>query len=256
MSKKKFGKKQLVKLVVIGLVVGGTVTYTTKVNAGIFDEVWTRVRNTIDSFRDGVQLTDFEPLVAEALGAIAPEQWAEIRRRTGIDVENVILDGIFRQKIDAVAQIKIAQEWAQKTVLSEVALEEMRTKSEQIGDNLEQTIQITQQIQSSNVTQDIMKQRAIQEGLSAQRQALIVQQNEQEKIDRAIGNILSSEILKEISGSNLAKQREATSITNTAIDSSMLLSFPGLANAPRGDNSTNQITSNAASNLSQKYSRY
>ncbi len=220
-------KKWFVKISLLFLTTVGIFSYSTIANAGIFQQVWSRVSRTINSFRDGIQLQDFEPLVSELLYTISPAQWAEIERTTGIDLRDIFLDGIFRQKIDVLAQIQIAKQWAEKRTISGEAMAQMEDLSQEVGDNLQESLQLSLEIQQTKITQEAIKKRAIQEGLAAERQALIIQQNQEEKIDRTIANLLSSEILSELLDSNTAKEREGSATISSAIDSSILISLPG-----------------------------
>ncbi len=227
MPNRKISKKCFVKITLASAIVTVGIGYATTVKANLFDEIWGRVSSTVNSLRDGVQLTDFEPLVADLLNTVSPEVWTEIESYTGINPQKVILNGIFRQKIDEVATIRLAKNWSSESALSQNALQSMQTLSQEIGENLEKTVATSQLIQGSKITQEVLKKKAVQDTLAAQRDAVIIQQNQEEKIDRAISNVLSSEILGELVSTNVERQRADAAIITHALESSVLLSLPG-----------------------------
>lgn len=245
--RRKIDRKPIAKIIIILAIIGGTISYPKTANAGLFDEIWNRVQTTVNALKDGIQLEDFRPIVTELLNVVAPGAWQEIEQATGIDVRAIIISGIFEQKLDAIAEIIMARDWAKTTTLSDEGVAKMEQVSNEIGENLQKTVSLGSEIQNERVTQEILKKKSMQEVLGAEREAVLIQQNQMLQIDRAINNQLSSRILDELLSSNTGKHREAAANAINARNTSILISLPGYNPEANNDdnNSSNFFTTNS-----------
>jgi hypothetical protein len=109
----------------------------------------------------------------------------------------------------------------------------------------EQNVQLGEESQSLDVTQQILQNLSQQTALSAQVQMRNLQEAQQARTDRAINNVLLSQAAKEISALNTGERRGSTASGNQASYQAGMLMLPGGGYLGKpNDSSTTPISTN------------
>ncbi len=125
----------------------------------------------------------------------------------------------------------VVREVLVKTVESSTLSEEGQTKLKEtavfVQETVESSVNLGEDSQNRDVTQQILQNLSQQEAISATRQGVIVQQNQQAQIDRAISNILNAQQAEELNAINTAKRREEIGTANLTVRQWGMLRLPG-----------------------------
>lgn len=133
---------------------------------------------------------------------------------------------ISESETDAVVR-EVLVETVSSTTLSESAQSNLKQTAVQVQKSVSESVDLGQDSQSRDVTQQILQNLSQQEAISATRQGIIVQQNQQAQVDRAISNMLNAQQAEELAGINAAKRREDIGTTNLTVRQWGLIRLPG-----------------------------
>ncbi len=133
---------------------------------------------------------------------------------------------ISESETDAVVR-EVLVETVSSTTLDESAQTNLKQTSVQVQKSVSESVDLGQDSQSRDVTQQILQNLSQQEAISATRQGIIVQQNQQAQVDRAISNMLNAQQAEELAGINAAKRREDIGTTNLTVRQWGLIRLPG-----------------------------
>ncbi|MEG4576387.1 hypothetical protein QUA56_27490, partial [Microcoleus sp. N3A4] len=134
---------------------------------------------------------------------------------------------IIMSDLDAQAQRSAAIGIADGATLSKEAQTNSFQVLEATRQDTEQNIQLGEESQSLDVTQQILQNLSQQTALSAQVQMRNLQEAQQARTDRAINNVLLSQAAKEISALNTGERRGSTASGNQASYQAGMLMLPG-----------------------------
>ncbi|MGB5632946.1 MAG: hypothetical protein WBM86_09240, partial [Waterburya sp.] len=133
---------------------------------------------------------------------------------------------ISESETDAVVR-EVLVETVSSTTLNESAQSNLKQTAVQVQKSVSESVDLGQDSQSRDVTQQILQNLSQQEAISATRQGIIVQQNQQAQVDRAISNMLNAQQAEELAGINAAKRREDIGTANLTVRQWGLIRLPG-----------------------------
>ncbi|NER31487.1 MAG: hypothetical protein F6J89_28695, partial [Symploca sp. SIO1C4] len=120
-----------------------------------------------------------------------------------------------------------ATQVASEATLSPQAQTTLKKTAKAVEANVIETVQLGEESQNLDVTQQIMQNLSRQEALNSQRQGTIIQQNQQAQLDRALANILNAQQAEELSERNTAQRRESAAAGRASTTQAGLLQMPG-----------------------------
>lgn len=130
-------------------------------------------------------------------------------------------------EFDGQAQRNAAVGIADGSTLSQEAQVNSRQVLEATKQDTQQNIQLGEESQSLDVTQQILQNLSQQTALNAQVNERILQEAQQGRTDRAINNVLLSQAAKEISAINTSDRRGSIASGNQASLQAGMLMLPG-----------------------------
>ncbi len=133
---------------------------------------------------------------------------------------------ISESETDAVVR-EILVETVGSTTLNESAQTNLKQTAVRVQKSVDESVKLGEDSQSRDVTQQILQNLSQQEAVSATRQGIIIQQNQQAQVDRAISNMLNAQQAEELAGINAAKRREDIGTTNLTVRQWGLIRLPG-----------------------------
>ncbi len=133
---------------------------------------------------------------------------------------------ISESETDAVVR-EILVETVESSSLNESAQTNLKQTAVLVQKTVDESVNLGDDSQNRDVTQQILQNLSQQEAISATRQGIIVQQNQQAQVDRAISNILNAQQAEELAAINAAKRREEIGTTNLTVRQWGLLRLPG-----------------------------
>ena len=133
---------------------------------------------------------------------------------------------ISESETDAVVR-EVLVKTVESATLNESAQTNLKQTSVRVQKSVDASVDLGQDSQSRDVTQQILQNLSQQEAISATRQGIIVQQNQQAQVDRAISNMLNAQQAEELAGINAAKRREDIGTTNLTVRQWGLIRLPG-----------------------------
>ena len=122
---------------------------------------------------------------------------------------------------------EVLVETVESTTLNESAQTNLKQTALRVQRSVDESVDLGQDSQNRDVTQQILQNLSQQEAISATRQGIIVQQNQQAQVDRAISNMLNAQQAEELAGINVAKRREDIGTTNLTVRQWGLIRLPG-----------------------------
>ncbi len=122
---------------------------------------------------------------------------------------------------------EVLVETVSSTTLNESAQTNLKQTAVRVQRSVDESVGLGEDSQSRDVTQQILQNLSQQEAISATRQGIIVQQNQQAQVDRAISNMLNAQQAEELAGINAAKRREDIGTTNLTVRQWGLIRLPG-----------------------------
>ena len=222
-------------------------------NNAIYDKIDEELNNTVSSVIDNVfgdlfgGFNDFLGGLEDTVGDFVSSQIPDISKiidiifNGGVGAGEVdlpsrqqseTLEGtpdsyaISESETDAVVR-EVLVETVGSTTLNESAQNSLKQTSLQVQKSVGASVDLGQDSQSRDVTQQILQNLSQQEAISATRQGIIVQQNQQAQVDRAISNMLNAQQAEELAGINAAKRREDIGTTNLTVRQWGLIRLPG-----------------------------
>lgn len=221
-------------------------------NVNLFDSL----KQTISSFINNIQIPDFGQIVSNLFSDNKEETASESDREKLAGALENKPNGSYAIQEDAAEQdtVRSAQQIANDATLSENARQELQQLSAAIAANVENALQLGEESQqlgtesqgldvSQQILQNLSQQAALsakQTALSAERQGIIIQQNQQARVDRAMNNLLNAQQAKELSEANTAKRRENASAGIAATAGMGLIRMPGLADVEASSNAASE----------------
>ena len=130
-------------------------------------------------------------------------------------------------EFDGQAQRNAAFGIADGSTLSQEAQANSRQILEATKQDIQQNIQLGEESQSLDVTQQILQNLSQQTALNAQVNERILQEAQQARTDRAINNVLLSQAAQEISAINTSDRRGSIASGNQASIQAGMLMLPG-----------------------------
>ncbi len=133
---------------------------------------------------------------------------------------------ISESETDAIVR-EILVETVESSSLNESAQTNLKQTAVLVQKTVDESVNLGEDSQNRDVTQQILQNLSQQEAISATRQGVIIQQNQQARVDRAISNILNAQQAEELAAINAAKRREEIGTTNLTVRQWGLLRLPG-----------------------------
>ena len=133
---------------------------------------------------------------------------------------------ISESETDAIVR-EILVETVESSSLNESAQSTLKQTAVLVQKTVDESVNLGEDSQNRDVTQQILQNLSQQEAISATRQGVIIQQNQQARVDRAISNILNAQQAEELAAINAAKRREEIGTTNLPVRQWGLLRLPG-----------------------------
>ncbi|MGK7893181.1 MAG: hypothetical protein AB4372_05995 [Xenococcus sp. (in: cyanobacteria)] len=133
---------------------------------------------------------------------------------------------IAESESDAIVR-EILVETVKASTFDEAAQKKLKETVMFVETNVDESIDLGQNSQGKDVTQQILQNISQQEAISATTQGIIAQQNQQAQIDRAINNMLNAQQAEELSAMNDTKRREELGTTNLTVRQWGLIRLPG-----------------------------
>ncbi len=133
---------------------------------------------------------------------------------------------ISESETDAIVR-EILVETVESSSLNESAQTNLKQTAVLVQKTVDESVNLGEDSQNRDVTQQILQNLSQQEAISATRQGVIIQQNQQAQVDRAISNILNAQPAEELAAINAAKRREEIGTTNLTVRQWGLLRLPG-----------------------------
>ena len=210
------------------------ISWVNNVIDSIFDNLPNNVQGFLGGFEDTVsdfvstKIPDLGKIIDIVFNSDLEEGEADLPSRK----QSETLEGtpnsyaISESETDAVVR-EVLVETVGSTTLDKDAQTNLKQTSVQIQKSVDESVNLGEDSQSRDVTQQILQNLSQQEAISATRQGIIVQQNQQAQVDRAISNMLNAQQAEELAGINAAKRREDIGTTNLTVRQWGLIRLPG-----------------------------
>ena len=129
----------------------------------------------------------------------------------------------------------LAIQVANDTTLSQEAQANSIKLTQAVEANVAENVQLGEESQNLDVSQQILQNLSQQTALNAQTQGIIIQQNQQAQLNQALANLLNAQQAEELSESNTAQRREKEAAGKASIGQAGLLFLPGGITLNGGD---------------------
>lgn len=138
-------------------------------------------------------------------------------------------DGSYAIEEDAAKflQLQQAKQTITDSTLSTQASEQLKQTAAATATNVENSVDLGAQSQQIDVSQQILQNLSQQAGLNAERQGVIIQQNQQAQVDRAVGNLLNARTAEELTEINTKERRNKAAAAAAATSQLGLVRLPG-----------------------------
>jgi hypothetical protein len=204
----------------------------------IIDSIFDHLPDSIQGFLGGFEdtVSDFVSTKIPDIGKIVDIVFNSELEEGKVDLpsrqQSETLEGtpdnyaISESETDAVVR-EVLVETVESTTLNESAQTNLKQTAVRVQRSVDESVDLGEDSQSRDVTQQILQNLSQQEAISATRQGIIVQQNQQAQVDRAISNMLNAQQAEELAGINAAKRREDIGTTNLTVRQWGLIRLPG-----------------------------
>ena len=200
----------------------------------IFDHLPDSIQGFLGGFEDTVsdfvstKIPDIGKIVDIVFNSELSEGEADLPSRQQSETLEGTPDNyaISESETDAVVR-EVLVETVSSTTLNESAQTNLKQTAVRVQRSVDESVDLGEDSQSRDVTQQILQNLSQQEAISATRQGIIVQQNQQAQVDRAISNMLNAQQAEELAGINAAKRREDIGTTNLTVRQWGLIRLPG-----------------------------
>ncbi|MEG4118459.1 hypothetical protein QUA43_13415 [Microcoleus sp. N9_B4] len=194
------------------------------------NELFGSLNELLSSSLGAIQIPDLSQVSSQIIKA-STSQTEGTKLSDLLETKSSKLDGKgsynIMSDLDAQAQRSAAIGIADGATLSKEAQNNSFQVLEATRQDTEQNIQLGEESQSLDVTQQILQNLSQQTALSAQVQMRNLQEAQQARTDRAINNVLLSQAAKEISALNTGERRGSTASGNQASYQAGMLMLPG-----------------------------
>jgi len=194
------------------------------------NELFGSLNELLSSSLGAIQIPDLSQVSSQIIKA--PTSQTEGTKLSDLlETKSSKLDGkgsyTIMSDLDAQAQRSAAIGIADGATLSKEAQNNSFQVLEATRQDTEQNVQLGEESQSLDVTQQILQNLSQQTALGAQVQMRNLQEAQQARTDRAINNVLLSQAAKEISAINTGDRRGSTASGNQASYQAGMLMLPG-----------------------------
>lgn len=193
------------------------------------NDVFGSLNNLLSSAMGSVKVPDLQQVTDNIMKTATSE-------RAGIHLSEALEnktsgqgDGSYaiRSDYNDQAQRSAAIGTANGATLTRGAQETSKQKLDATRENTEKNIQLGQESQNLDVTQQILQNLSQQTALSAQVQNRLYAEAQQARTDRALGLVLNAQTAKEISAANIASRQSNIASGNIASLQSGMMMMPG-----------------------------
>ncbi|MEM9215672.1 MAG: hypothetical protein AAGD25_15195 [Cyanobacteria bacterium P01_F01_bin.150] len=123
---------------------------------------------------------------------------------------------------------------ADESTFNEDAQEAMGDRIEGATKAIEANNQLAHDSQGQDVTQNIERNQSVQLAIIGEQLSNLVVEGQQDRVDRAMSNVMNAELLQEVQGGNLKARREESSLAAHSMQSGVRVSVFG-RNQPLND---------------------
>ncbi|NES96472.1 MAG: hypothetical protein F6K32_14815 [Desertifilum sp. SIO1I2] len=188
-------------------------------------KITTQLDEMLQSFIGSLKIPDLEEVIAQIMtGNFTDNEGTKL----STTLENKP-QGSYSIQSDLanLAQQQTATSTASDATLSKAAQDRQAQMVQMVDRNVTQNIQLGEESQNQDVTQHIMRNISQQSALAAQNQGVIILQNQQAQIDRALANTLSAQQSKELSELNVTQRRQDAAAATASSTQAGLFQMPG-----------------------------
>ncbi|NEO33158.1 MAG: hypothetical protein F6K36_22585 [Symploca sp. SIO3C6] len=192
------------------------------------------LKEMLNSFVNSLEIPDLGQIFNEIIGKEKnlQENGELASQRSGSELSGVLENkpgGSYSIQEDLTEKNRqdTATQVASEATLSPQAQTTLKKTAKAVEANVIETVQLGEESQNLDVTQQIMQNLSRQEALNSQRQGTIIQQNQQAQLDRALANILNAQQAEELSERNTAQRRESAAAGRASTTQAGLLQMPG-----------------------------
>lgn len=194
----------------------------------IQNDIFGSINNILQDALGSIKIPDLQKITNDIMGTSTSSNAAmdlseklENRRNGG---ENSYA---IRSSYNSEAQRNAAIGIANGATLSTSAQQASKQKLDATEDNTERSFELGQESQGSDVTQHIMQNVSSQLALNAQVNSRLYEEAQQARTDRALGNVISAQMAKELAGINTADRQNSIASGNMAIQQQSMMMLPG-----------------------------
>jgi primosomal protein N' len=130
---------------------------------------------------------------------------------------------------------KEATDAIESATLGKSARKKMKETVKKTEENVRESVILADQANKSDYTQRILRKISQQEALAAVRDGVVIRQNQQAQVDRAITNTLATQQLRKLSEADSKEKTKEATLGNHVTISSGWVSLPGLVDSERGE---------------------
>ncbi|MCL1474789.1 hypothetical protein [Argonema antarcticum] len=193
--------------------------------SGAIAKITTQLDQMLQSFVGSLKIPDLQEVVAKIMnGNFTDNEGTKL----SATLENKP-QGSYSIQSDLanLAQQQTATSTASDATLSKAAQDRQAQMAQMVDQNVTKNIQLGEESQNQDVTQHIMRNISQQTALTAQNQGVIILQNQQAQIDRALANTLSAQQAKELSELNITQRRQDAAAGTASSTQAGLFQMPG-----------------------------
>jgi hypothetical protein len=190
-------------------------------------DVLTPVNTLIQSTLGAFQVPDLAQLWGQIMGGSASRDPGAMLSET---LENKTRGGSsygIREDLSKSAATATATGIANQSILSQAAQTRMAQVRQATQQDTQESTRLGEESQGLDVTQRIMQNLSQQSALNSQVSQRVLQEAQQARVDRAIGNMLSAQTTRELSAITTADRRKTISAGNAASQQGGLMMMPG-----------------------------
>lgn len=180
----------------------------------------------ITSFTDYLNIPDLGSIFSLIIGNTEnPNQEGS---ELASNVENQPRDSYsIKEDIVEKTEQDLAIQVANDTALTQEAQTDEINLAQAVETNMLENVQLAQESQNLDVTQQIMQNISQQIALNGQTQGILIHQNQETQLNQALGNLLNATTAEAVSENNTAQRREKLAAGKTSIIQAGLLLLPG-----------------------------
>jgi hypothetical protein len=191
------------------------------------EDLFSPITNLINSTIGAFQIPDIFQLWNQILGGSVNQSPGAILSEILENKTNGQSSYGIREDIGKNTTRNVVNEIANQTTLGETAQTQMAQIKEATRQDTQAIINLGEESQSLDVTQQILQNLSQQTALNSQINERIFQEAQQARIDRALNNTLITQTAKELAAINTADRRKSIAAGNAMSQQAGLLMMPG-----------------------------